>query len=621
MAVLSVSTIAVTTSYFGHGGMSDDIGVDAPTGDVQATIDGHFWADYFKLGVTRSWEPLLEPYHFVLLYETSKVRGLGLTLSSDSLLHVNISSAMLVILEEVIESFLRIISESFFHESGASVLASFSRSGDNVGAVVADQFDSPGGSTLQVVHQVPISLQSEDRVAFSFLNLTGQQIRIFRLQASSKFNSKQKGAFVTYLDHSVLTKLQFDATISVAKNLSMVEVPYPGLPNSPQRKMFLEPRKHAIDVQIPGFKWIEGIKVDTLGRKFESLIPKSSDLLAKVERDWRLVNVMKVLVEVGLDNGGRLITVRSVFEVRNYTKHPISLLLHPNPRHQPSVDLKIDESRRETNDSNDHKAKWDATEILEPGESSHLPTLLMQAALSLKGSHLGCLWIRPHVSSTDNELLLSHFAMDERRSLAEASVQFCSRPVQLASIVNESAVMFLQSKGGDIFPELARSGIQVSCPIANVEGEQAPFCYAIEVRRSPLVRSDVEIGQALGSTDSVKQITSNEGSARKNRSRDRVATTVHCPVTYTLSVHPPLVITNLLPQSGRFELMHATRRTVMWYADLEAGEQIPIHSVGLDAPLLLLINLGFCRTPVGEGALIHHGSDSAMTRGKFVERL
>jgi hypothetical protein len=37
---------------------------------------------YFKLGVTRSWEPLFEPYHFTLLYETSKARGLGLTVSS-----------------------------------------------------------------------------------------------------------------------------------------------------------------------------------------------------------------------------------------------------------------------------------------------------------------------------------------------------------------------------------------------------------------------------------------------------------------------------------------------------------------------------------------------------------
>ena len=36
-----------------------------------------------------------------------------------------------------------------------------------------------------------------------------------------------------------------------------------------------------------------------------------------------------------------------------------------------------------------------------------------------------------------------------------------------------------------------------------------------------------------------------------------------------------------------------------------------VHTIGLDAPILLLINMGFCRTPVGEGALVHNGRDSA----------
>ena len=48
---------------------------------------------------------------------------------------------------------------------------------------------------------------------------------------------------------------------------------------------------------------------------------------------------------------------------------------------------------------------------------------------------------------------------------------------------------------------------------------------------------------------------------------------------------------------------------VVWFADLEPGHQVSVHSVGLDAPLLLLVNLGFCRTPFGEGALVHHGVD------------
>jgi hypothetical protein len=55
--------------------------------------------------------------------------------------------------------------------------------------------------------------------------------------------------------------------------------------------------------------------------------------------------------------------------------------------------------------------------------------------------------------------------------------------------------------------------------------------------------------------------------------------------------------------------MNATSRAVLWWGNLEPGERFPIHTVGLDAPLMLKVNLGFCRTPVGEGALIHDGGE------------
>ena len=45
---------------------------------------------------------------------------------------------------------------------------------------------------------------------------------------------------------------------------------------------------------------------------------------------------------------------------------------------------------------------------------------------------------------------------------------------------------------------------------------------------------------------------------------------------------------------------------MLWWQILEAGETCSVHTVGLDAPLLLLVNLGFCRTAVGDGALVHH---------------
>jgi hypothetical protein len=74
---------------------------------------------------------------------------------------------------------------------------------------------------------------------------------------------------------------------------------------------------------------------------------------------------------------------------------------------------------------------------------------------------------------------------------------------------------------------------------------------------------------------------------------------------YSLLVHPPLVIENLLPHAGAFELADEGRRA-LWSARLEPGASVGVYSVGMDTPLLLLLNLSFCRNV--EGVLIHDGA-------------
>ena len=82
----------------------------------------------------------------------------------------------------------------------------------------------------------------------------------------------------------------------------------------------------------------------------------------------------------------------------------------------------------------------------------------------------------------------------------------------------------------------------------------------------------------------------------------------HGPVDYVIEIHPPLVIENLLPHRGVFEIMHteasAGRKKMLWCDTLDHGDCVPIHTVGMDEPLQLLLNLGFCRS-TGDGARIH----------------
>jgi hypothetical protein len=202
------------------------------------------------------------------------------------------------------------------------------------------------------------------------------------------------------------------------------------------------------------------------------------------------------------------------------------------------------------------------------------------------------MWIKPTKYKSDVEPP-HHTNVKFTGMERDNEIDYSSRPVQFSRLVSESSHLFKSSRYHDVPSNRAKTKFQVSCPVTNQSGQRvAPFCYAIEIDRSPIVR-------------------------------DRLSSDVnkHTPLAYSLSIHPPLVITNLLPCKGRFELMHTVNRAVMWSEDLESGQEVSVHSVGLDAPLLLFLNIGFAKTPVGEGALVHHGSDPPPNiRGKLLCR-
>ena len=64
-----------------------------------------------------------------------------------------------------------------------------------------------------------------------------------------------------------------------------------------------------------------------------------------------------------------------------------------------------------------------------------------------------------------------------------------------------------------------------------------------------------------------------------------------------------MILENLLPNGALFEILHATSKRVLWSSWIEPGKAKPIHTVTLDEPLVLLINLKYCRTV--DGLLIH----------------
>ena len=76
-----------------------------------------------------------------------------------------------------------------------------------------------------------------------------------------------------------------------------------------------------------------------------------------------------------------------------------------------------------------------------------------------------------------------------------------------------------------------------------------------------------------------------------------------------VAIHPPIILENLLPAGGKFTLMHAIHKTNLWSGWIGAGMVQSIHTVTLQEPLLLLINLKYCRS--SEGILVHKPTANA----------
>ncbi|KAL7543443.1 hypothetical protein ACHAXR_012723, partial [Thalassiosira sp. AJA248-18] len=579
------------------------------THDMQASMEATVFIDYFKLGLTRNWEPFVEPFKCLIMYEKSSSRGKGITFSAECPLHLNVTGALVETMDDAIKTF------DLFRSGNSSRVKTpllTKRCSSDSGTVKSVSVDDRGNKLI-VLHSSAEQLDENERIAFSLKNNTGERVRVHTRSAlESDISSSQ--TTIAYLDHLHLMPLSFPATATVIKNLQSVEVPFEGDQNiRPQHlKQSKIATSHEIDLQIPGFQWVRDISFDKAGKHFIELIPRSLSVQSKINEDWRLKNALHVLAEVNSVNGGRRLTITSPFEVVNKTDHPICLG-NPDPRHSPQDSLFVNLNESDI-ESRACSIENDGFEIdrISPDEVHSISYLLLESALRLKGNHLGSMWIRPD--------------KDKSRDLqggpnSGQTIGYPSRPIQLAKILHETSVIFKDSNGDPGIANQVASGVEVSCPIFDGSKNRTsrPFCYVLELKRSPLVRSSqaetvksetVSAGDTFSPGRMGKGLKNAKNIFSKNNTPGK--TEIHAPIAYSLIVHPPIIIENLLPERGRFELMDAASKHVLWWGCLEAGERVPVHSVGLDAPLLLLVNLGFCRTTVGEGALIHHGGGDGM---------
>ncbi len=244
--------------------------------DLQACVNMHMWIDYFKSGLTRSWEPLLEPYHSIILYEESFDRGKGISISSECPFHFNITGALFDTLDDAID----LSSDAWrdFNEfSNLSEEKDFTNNAF-VKNISNDESVDDSITSLDVTHRNLRSLESRDRVAYSILNLTGERIRYHQ-------KSSTPSKLINYLENLSANELKFPATRSVARNLKMVEIPLDSydLEKVPSLLGDYRVASHLVDIHIVGFSWIKGVSIDEHGRHFEDLVPRSQTVQVNYE--------------------------------------------------------------------------------------------------------------------------------------------------------------------------------------------------------------------------------------------------------------------------------------------------------------------------------------------------
>jgi len=336
----------------------DSLDVQAvPKGALQVGANLHVWAEYFN-NTLNCWEPLIEPYSCYVLYETCKDRGQGVTIRAECPLHINLSGALIDTIEDALQTFSAStsrkkeagnptapdnLSSKSEIKSALKKTAKMDPSADAERSKEVETFKKElisvagRGDPITVTHEAPLNLSPEDRVAFSFVNLSGQRVRFH--QYDNEISTET--ASLKYLKHGGRTRLQFAASTNVIRNKHIMEVPFdvqqenfgqskgersrsssrlPSLASdlmnaqggggrgrrsstlldnlnraaNAEGTLATSIGAHGINLQVAGFEWIANLPADELGSRFQRMIPRNPVIQKKISKDWRLENVMQM---------------------------------------------------------------------------------------------------------------------------------------------------------------------------------------------------------------------------------------------------------------------------------------------------------------------------------------
>ncbi|RYH23328.1 hypothetical protein EON65_18000 [archaeon] len=351
--------------------------------------------------------------------------------------------------------------------------------------------------TDKVEHIPSFPLLPSQRVGFSILNLTGQSIRYLQQWEGGKKT-------VQYLNNSERGLLNIVAAQSLIRNGRIVEETF-----EVQQEHVLTARSkthkktvgNRVALQVLGYRWLHAVQADELGVQYEELFPILGRVDAtRVYKSDNIARSLQLMVEVLPYCGGRMLRLRSVFSVKNCTKHSLNIL-----------------ARKGSKSGGAHEVyDMETSEVpftLASEEELYVPiALLYQSLLASQGKSLGLLYLKPADLKPIEEELETLF------DVSPGNIEYSVDPVNLFQIISEERKNSLADVSGRGEYEDMRS-MQLCCHVnpkqkqrrgrklgsrlskglpATDEGRDGgllaghyftpiklpPFCYSVEVVRN-----------------------------------------------------------------------------------------------------------------------------------------
>lgn len=456
------------------------------------------------------------------------------------------------------------------------------------------------------------------RVGFSIQNLTGLPIRYLQHWEGGRRT-------VEYINHGERGLLNFIASMTLIRNNQIVEEPFDvqldridGDHNKGKKKAV----GNRVSIQVAGFCWLANLQVDELGCRFEEITPVlGRQRHFKRENSGIVSNALRLVTEVVPFNGGRLLRLRSVFTIKNNTRHTIKILTKDDGNlHIPCEGDGDDESRQLTSKIGPSGASGESDDdqnafLLNPNEIENVPLSLLYRSL-VNADNLGSLYICPaeldHVQSelslhsntrlksvaysTDPINLHQVISLANNSSNSNPNEDDKSRNKNILQLRCELEMDFHNIFAGPHLGSFNMRTFQNDNEMSNVASKIPPFCYNIEIIRESDDFLNVESG-------SVEHDNANNDSLSLSKlffpGQEKAMQAENSPASYMILIHPPILLENLLPREAYFEIIHSAHKRVLWSSWLAAGTAVPIHSVTLDQPLTLLVNVNYCRTSEG----------------------